>query len=59
MSSTKAVYEVTIVPDSLVLSQGRKQCSLQLGIEGKANIISNQETVWQFILRKARLSTNL
>ena len=59
ISSTKAVYEVTIVPDSLVLSQGSKQCSLQLGMEGRADIISNQETVWQFILRKARLTTNL
>ncbi len=59
VSSTKAVYEVTIAPDSLVLSQGSKQCSLQLGMEGRADIISNQETVWQFILRKARLTTNL
>ena len=58
-SSTKAVYEVTIAPDSLVLSQGSKQCALQLGMEGRADIISNQETVWQFILRKARLTTNL
>ncbi len=59
VSSTKAVYEVTIAPDSLVLSQGSKQCSLQLGMEGRADIISNKETVWQFILRKARLTTNL
>ena len=59
ISSTKAVYEVTIAPDSLVLSQRNKTCSLQLGMEGRADIISNQETVWQFILRKARLSTNL
>ena len=59
ISSAKAVYEVTIDPDSLVLSQGSKQCSLQLGMEGRVDIISNKETVWQFILRKARLSTNL
>ena len=59
VSSTKAVYEATIAPDSLVLSQGNKQCPLQLGMEGRADIITNQETVWQFILRKARLSTNL
>nr|WP_263858086.1 HlyD family secretion protein [Waterburya agarophytonicola] len=58
-SSTKAVYEVTIAPDSLVLAQGSKQCSLQLGMEGRADIITHQETVWQFIIRKARLNTNL
>lgn len=58
-SSTKAVYEITIAPNSLILSQGNKQCPLQLGMEGRADIITKQETVWQFILRKARLSTNL
>ena len=58
-SANKATYEVTIIPDSLVLNQGGKECALQLGMEGRADIISDKETVWQFILRKARLSTNL
>ena len=58
-STNKANYEVTIIPDSLVLNQWGKQCALQLGMEGRADIISDKETVWQFILRKARLSINL
>lgn len=59
LSTNKTFYEVTIVPDNLVLIQGNKQCPLQLGMEGRADIITAQETVWQFILRKARLNTNL
>jgi multidrug efflux pump subunit AcrA (membrane-fusion protein) len=48
-------YEVTIEPESLALHQGKKQCSIQLGMEGRADIISREETVLQFFLRKARL----
>ncbi|GAB4235906.1 MAG: hypothetical protein Kow0049_20730 [Stanieria sp.] len=58
-SASKTFYEVTIVPDNLVLIQGNKQCPLQLGMEGQADIITAKETVWQFILRKARLNTNV
>jgi HlyD family type I secretion membrane fusion protein len=58
-SASKTFYEVTIVPDNLVLIQGNKQCPLQLGMEGRADIITARETVWQFILRKARLNTNV
>ncbi len=50
-----AFYEVTIEPESLSLSDGEKQCSIQLGMEGRADIISKEETVLQFFLRKARL----
>ncbi len=50
-----AFYEVTIEPESLGLYNGKKQCSIQLGMEGTADIISKEETVLQFFLRKARL----
>ncbi|MBD2778931.1 HlyD family efflux transporter periplasmic adaptor subunit [Iningainema tapete] len=50
-----AFYEVTIEPESLFLYNGKKQCSIQLGMEGRADIISREETVLQFFLRKARL----
>ncbi|WP_337907240.1 HlyD family efflux transporter periplasmic adaptor subunit [Iningainema tapete] len=50
-----AFYEVTIEPESLFLNNGKKQCSIQLGMEGRADIISREETVLQFFLRKARL----
>jgi multidrug efflux pump subunit AcrA (membrane-fusion protein) len=59
-STTKAVavggfYEVTIEPESLVLGRGKNQCVVQLGMEGRADIISREESVLQFLLRKARL----
>ncbi|MEH2407809.1 HlyD family secretion protein [Nostoc sp.] len=50
-----AFYEVTIEPQSLSLGRGNKKCSIQMGMEGRADIISKQETVLQFFLRKARL----
>ncbi|MBD2517061.1 HlyD family efflux transporter periplasmic adaptor subunit [Nostoc sp. FACHB-973] len=52
-------YDVTIQPEKLVLSVGDHQCTIQSGMEGRADIISSQETVLQFILRKARLLTDL
>ncbi|MEH2423140.1 MAG: HlyD family efflux transporter periplasmic adaptor subunit [Nostoc sp.] len=52
---TAAFYEVTIEPQGLSLGRGNKRCSIQMGMEGRADIISKQETVLQFFLRKARL----
>ncbi|ARV59787.1 HlyD family secretion protein [Nostocales cyanobacterium HT-58-2] len=54
-----AFYEVTIEPETLVLGKGKNQCHIQLGMEGRADIISREETVLQFFLRKARLITDL
>ena len=54
-----AFYEVTIEPESLSLGRGKKQCSVQLGMEGRADIVSREETVLKFLLRKARLITDL
>jgi len=63
-TSTKAIapnafYEVTIQPESLVLGKGKNPCHIQLGMEGKVDIISREETVLQFFLRKARLIADL
>ncbi|MBD2414815.1 HlyD family secretion protein [Nostoc calcicola FACHB-389] len=52
-------YEVIIKPESLVLGKGKNQCYIQLGMEGRADIISQEETVLRFFLRKARLITDL
>jgi len=52
-------YEVTIEPESLFLGRDKNQCSIQLGMEGRADIISREETVLQFLLRKARVSADL
>ena len=49
------IYEVTIEPDNLNLSRGNSKCQIRSGMDGRADIISKEETVLQFILRKARL----
>ena len=54
-NAATAFYEVTIQPESLALGQGKNQCLLQLGMDGRADIISREETVLQFLLRKAKL----
>ncbi|MEH2222059.1 HlyD family efflux transporter periplasmic adaptor subunit [Nostoc sp.] len=54
-----AFYEVTIEPETLVLGKGKNQCHIQLGMEGRVDIISREETVLQFFLRKARLISDL
>jgi multidrug efflux pump subunit AcrA (membrane-fusion protein) len=51
-------YKVTIEPESLVLKQRNKKCNLQVGMEGKADIMTSEETVLQFLLRKAKLMTD-
>ncbi|WP_413171309.1 HlyD family efflux transporter periplasmic adaptor subunit [Anabaena azotica] len=52
-------YEVTIEPETLYVGRGDRQCHLQAGMQGRTDIISREETVMQFILRKARLITDL
>ncbi len=54
-----ASYQVQIKPDNLILNVAGKQCNIQLGMEGSADIISKEETVLTFMLRKARLLVNL
>ncbi len=58
-SVPQAGYEVTVEPQQTYLSNGSRQCRLQSGMEGKADIISREETVLRFILRKAKLLTDL
>jgi multidrug efflux pump subunit AcrA (membrane-fusion protein) len=53
-----ATYEVTIEPQTPYLGRSNRQCQLKPGMEGRADIISRQETVLRFILRKARLITD-
>jgi HlyD family secretion protein len=58
-TSAASYFEATIQPQSLTFGNGKRQCQLQSGMEAKANIISQEETALQFILRKARLVTDL
>jgi HlyD family type I secretion membrane fusion protein len=57
--NTPPTYEVTIVPTSSVLSRGTAHCAIELGMEGTVDIISREETVLRFFLRKARLIADL
>jgi multidrug efflux pump subunit AcrA (membrane-fusion protein) len=54
-----AFYEVTIEPQSQYLGKGNRQCPIKFGMEGKVDIISKEETFLQFLLRQAKLITDL
>jgi HlyD family type I secretion membrane fusion protein len=54
-AAVASFYQVTIEPENLTLGRGDHSCAIQLGMEGTADIISREETVLQFFLRKARL----
>jgi multidrug resistance efflux pump len=52
-------YEVTLLPDGTQLRSGSRSCELRLGMDLSADITTRVETVLQFLLRKARLSTGV
>jgi HlyD family secretion protein len=52
-------YEVTIDSEKLYLQKANQSYPIQPGMEVTADIISREETVLTFILRKARLLTDL
>ncbi|MEH2418902.1 HlyD family secretion protein [Nostoc sp.] len=59
VTAVGAFYEVTIEPEKLALGRSTKKCQIQLGMDGRVDIITREETVLQFLLRKARLMTDL
>ncbi|AFZ23954.1 multidrug resistance efflux pump [Cylindrospermum stagnale PCC 7417] len=52
-------FEVTIKPDTISFGNGKYQCRIQPGMNAKADIISKEETALNFMLKKARLITDL
>jgi multidrug efflux pump subunit AcrA (membrane-fusion protein) len=52
-------YEVNITPETTSLGNGTHPCLLQPGMEGKSDIISREETLLKYFLRKARLIVDL
>ncbi|QSJ14333.1 HlyD family efflux transporter periplasmic adaptor subunit [Nostoc sp. UHCC 0702] len=52
-------FEASIQPEKTIFGNGDRQCHIQSGMEAKADIISKEETALQFMLRKARLITDL
>lgn len=59
VAASAPYYEVTIEPEQAYLVRGGRQYPIQPGMEVTADIISKEETVLTFILRKARLLTDL
>ncbi|MDF5733630.1 MAG: HlyD family efflux transporter periplasmic adaptor subunit [Rhizonema sp. PD38] len=58
-TSAAPYYEVTIQPEKLFLEKGGISYPIQPGMEVTSDIIAKEETVLTFILRKARLITDL
>lgn len=50
-----AFYKLNIQPQRSTLKAGKKECSIQAGIDGRADIITRKETVLDFVRRKANL----
>jgi len=54
-----AFYKVIVQPENFSLGHDKNHCKIELGMEGRADIITREETVSKFLLRKARLITDL
>ncbi|WP_338442430.1 HlyD family efflux transporter periplasmic adaptor subunit [Synechococcus elongatus IITB4] len=54
-STSSQAFEVTIKPQEKPLTDGQRICKIRPGMEAQADIITNEETVLKFMLRKARL----
>ena len=58
-SGSSSGYEVTMGLGSTSLQSTSRTCALKIGMNLEAAITARRETVLQFLLRKARLTTNL
>jgi HlyD family secretion protein len=52
-------FEATIKPANLSFGNNHRNCLLQAGMDAKADIISKEETALQFMLRRARIISDL
>jgi HlyD family secretion protein len=52
-------FEATITPEHLSFGNQNRKCLIQPGMDAKADIISKEETALQFMLRRARLISDL
>ena len=48
-------YEVTIQPQFTVLQQGTRQCTIQSGMDGRVDIITEEETLLRYLIRKLKI----
>ncbi len=54
-AAANSLYEVTIAPDTTTLVGGGKKCQIRAGLTGRADIISKEQSIFHFLLSKARL----
>jgi hypothetical protein len=50
------LYAVTIQPRQLLLQQGSQSCSVRVGMQGKVDIVLQEESMWRSFGRRLRLS---
>jgi len=53
------LYEVTLQLEQLSLQDGQLSCHIQSGMEARADIVTQEETVWRYLRRKLRLTTQM
>ncbi|VEP13291.1 HlyD family secretion protein [Hyella patelloides LEGE 07179] len=58
ITNANSHFEVTIQPETNILSHSTLKCQLKPGMRAQVNIIARKETLLRFVLRKARLLTN-
>ncbi|MFN9923074.1 MAG: HlyD family secretion protein, partial [Cyanobacteriota bacterium] len=49
------LYEVTLKPATIEMRSGSRRCEVKLGMQLQADIITRQESLLSFVLRKTRL----
>jgi HlyD family secretion protein len=59
ISSPINYFEATIRPENISFGNNSRKCLLQAGMNATSEIISREETALHFMLRKARLMTDL
>lgn len=59
MMPSVSYFEATIEPESPSFGTHNHKCLIQAGMDAKADIISKEETALQFMLRRARLISDL
>jgi len=57
-AETEAFYRVEIVPEGRSLQSSNRTCHLQSGMQSRADIITQKETILTSMLRRLRLFTN-
>ena len=55
IQSENNAYEVTIQPQHTTLQQANRKCTIQSGMDGRAYIITEEETLLRYLVRKLKI----